>query len=251
MKSQLLCLKRGRSEMRLRHIKYFVCVGVLFILALPLSAAAQTSEACPQIRLVCMDATCCGPKFEFVVHVGDGKMTGKLTYKWSVSASRISSGQGTRSIKVDGSKLAGQALTATVEIGGLAAGCEKTFSISQTICHSPLPTYQFFDSYSDISFAAEKRVLERFARRLREAPFTRGFIYAYSGRRWRAERAKKYLVGTRGIKAERIEIVEGGSRQDSTIDLHLIPPGTIPPEPYPPAESQSLQPGKTHAPRPQ
>lgn len=229
-------LKRGRGEMRLQHIKYFVCAVVLLVLAAPLStASAQTSGSCPQIRIECMDKLCCGPIFKFVVQVGKGKMANKLTYKWSVSASRISSGQGTRSIEVDGSELAGHALTATVEIGGLPIGCQKTFSISQSFCEPALPTYEFFESYSDISYAAEKRVLERFARRLREMPSTRGLIYAYSGRRWRAERAKNYLVGTGRIKAERIEIIEGGNRQDSTIELQIIPPGMIPPEPYPPA----------------
>ena len=49
-----------------------------------------------------------------------------LTYNWSVSSGTISSGQGSLQISVAG--VAGEAVTATVEVGGVPAACPNTAS---------------------------------------------------------------------------------------------------------------------------
>jgi len=51
---------------------------------------------------------------------------GTPTYKWSVSAGSIESGQGTPSILVHTTNLWGASITATVEVGNLPAACLTT-----------------------------------------------------------------------------------------------------------------------------
>jgi hypothetical protein len=64
----------------------------------------------------------------------------EATYNWSVSAGTITSGQGTSSIVVDTTGLAGQSVTATVSLGGLDPSCSATASGTVTITAAPQPT---------------------------------------------------------------------------------------------------------------
>jgi hypothetical protein len=54
-----------------------------------------------------------------------GPLTTPPIYQWSLPAGKIISGQGTSTIGVDVSELAGQSATATVSIGGLDPGCKE------------------------------------------------------------------------------------------------------------------------------
>jgi hypothetical protein len=100
-----------------------------------------------------------------------------------------------------------------------------------------LTTSQKFDEYSSISFAQEKERLDQFAIALveqqRRESGTRGYVIAYAGRRARvdeakarAERAKRYLINERGIKAGHIITIDGGHREDLMVELYLAPHGT-------------------------
>jgi hypothetical protein len=91
--------------------------------------------------------------------------------------------------------------------------------------------------YSNISFAAEKNFLDKFAQELiRYSSINyasaRGYILAYDGKQRsvpdatsRARRAKKYLIKKHHIDADRIETRYAGYRQMLTIELYLVPPG--------------------------
>jgi hypothetical protein len=48
------------------------------------------------------------------------------TFRWSLSAGKIASGQGTPNIVVDSTGLAGSTIVATLELGGLPATCATT-----------------------------------------------------------------------------------------------------------------------------
>ncbi|HJT66320.1 MAG TPA: hypothetical protein VJ749_07700, partial [Pyrinomonadaceae bacterium] len=47
----------------------------------------------------------------------------------------------------------------------------------------------------------------------------------------RGDRAKDYLVNTRGIEAGRITVVDGGCRSDLTVQLWIVPSGATAPAP--------------------
>jgi len=89
-----------------------------------------------------------------------------------------------------------------------------------------------FDSYGAISWDLEKLRLDNFAIQLQHDSNSIGYIIVYAGRRAcvgeakdRALRAKKYLVETRRIQANRIKWIDGGYREELTTILQPVPPG--------------------------
>ena len=64
----------------------------------------------------------------FQAHVYGGDPTVKVTYTWSVSAGKISGGQGTSVITIDFSDVTRGSITATVSIGGHDPLCVNTAS---------------------------------------------------------------------------------------------------------------------------
>jgi hypothetical protein len=133
-------------------------------------------------------------------------------------------------------------VTATVELGGLDPSCSRTASCSTSVKPAnPVPTK--FDEYGDIRFNDEKARLDNYAIQLQNAPGSQGYIIAYgtcSGdglcthtscivAQKRADRAKDYLVNTRGIDAGRIMVVDGGCRSAVDVELWVVPTGATPP----------------------
>lgn len=89
-----------------------------------------------------------------------------------------------------------------------------------------------FDSYGAISWDLEKLHLDNFAIQLQHDSNSIGYIIVYAGRQAcvgeakdRALRAKKYLVETRSIQANRIKWIDGGYREELTTILQPVPPG--------------------------
>jgi hypothetical protein len=153
-----------------------------------------------------------------------------VTYNWSVSAGTISSGQGTSSITVDTAGLAGQSVTATVEVGGLAASCGRTASATTSVVAPPeAPKCTKLDEYGNIKFNDEKARLDALASALQSDPGAQAYIIGYGSCEGeglaRANRAKDYLVNTRQIDAGRITTVDGGCRAELWVQLYVCPTG--------------------------
>ena len=194
---------------------------------------------CPTVSVSCPSDVDQGAPLTFTATVnGDAN----VTYNWSVSAGTISSGQGTSSITVSTDGLGGQTVTATVELGGLDPSCSRTASCTTSVI-PPKPIIEKFDEYGDIRFNDEKARLDNYAIQLQNQPGARGYIIGYgtcSGdglcshtscivAQKRIERAKDYLVNTRGIDAGRIETIDGGCRADVAVELWVVPTGAEPP----------------------
>jgi hypothetical protein len=85
------------------------------------------------------------------------------------------------------------------------------------------------DEYGNIKFNDEKARLDAFASRLQSEAGSQGYIVGYGeceGKGLaRANRAKDYLVNTRGIDAGRITVVDGGCRAELWVQLFVCPPG--------------------------
>ena len=184
---------------------------------------------CPTVSVSCPSDVDQGSPITFSASVqGDAN----VTYNWSVSSGTITSGQGTSSITVSTDGLGGQTVTATLDLGGLDPACSKTASCTTSIrAPAPLPTK--FDEYGDIRFNDEKARLDNYAIQLQNAPGSSGYIIAYGNcagaAQARADRAKDYLVNTRGIDAGRLVTVDGGCRSDLTVELWLVPQGATAP----------------------
>ncbi len=115
--------------------------GLIVLLALSFARGILAQE-CPTISVDCpypypSDNTSITCKAQV-------SGSGKPSFKWMVSAGKITTGQGTSSITVVG---AFGGLTATVAVGGLPDGCPNEASGSIIIEH--LPKARKFDEYGD------------------------------------------------------------------------------------------------------
>ena len=205
--------------------------------------------ACPTVDVSCPDTGVAGTPVTFTANVSGGDPNVTPTFNWTVSAGTISSGQGTGSITVDTTGVTGT-ITATVDVGGYDRTC--TTSDSCTVSFPARPESRKIDEYGNIRFNDVKARLDNFAIELQNDPNAQGYIIAYGGRRGRAgeaqrraDRAKDYLVNTRGISADRIVTVDGGFREDLTVELWLVPSGATAPTASPtvdPSEVQTITP---------
>ena len=104
---------KDRSVSRSTVIRIFPCVRC-------------DPPPCPSLSVSCPSSAESKHEIEFVATVSGGDATLIPTYKWSVSAGRISSGQRTSKITLNVSALAGKSVTAKIKIGGVAKGCTGT-----------------------------------------------------------------------------------------------------------------------------
>ena len=188
---------------------------------------------CPTVAVTCADAVDQGQPITFTAGVTGGPSSVTATYNWSVSAGTISSGQGTSSITVDTAGIGGQTVTATVEVGGYDPACGKTASCSTQVKTVVPVTPTKFDEYGNIRFNDEKARLDNYAIQLQNQAGSTGYIIAYGScegeGQSRADRAKDYLVNTRGIEAGRITTLDGGCRSALSVELWVVPTGGTPP----------------------
>lgn len=180
---------------------------------------------CPTINVSCPSEVEQGQSITFSASVNGGP--GTQTYNWSVSAGTITSGQGTSTITVDTANEGGQTITATVELGGLDPICTRTGSCTTSV--KPLRVPRKFDEYGNIRFNDEKARLDNFAIQLQNEPDAQGYILAWGScdgeGQARANRARDYLVNTRGIDAGRLVTVDGGCMEQLKVELWIRPQG--------------------------
>lgn len=193
---------------------------------------------CPTITVdTPTEIICPAAKVTFTASMTGGDPNIQQTYNWTISAGRIISGQGAPTITVETAdapaSLIGEdkGITATVTLSGftaLTASCPQVASYTVRIATCCLP--RKFDEYGDIAFNDEKARLENFAIQLRNEPEALGYILMYAGKRahaneakTRLERAKNHVVNELGINAERIVTIDGGYREDLTVELWVLP----------------------------
>ena len=169
-----------------------------------------------------------------------------VKYAWAVSPSgvNITSGLGTPAITVDTTGMAGQTITADLDVndGVYDATCRQRISVPTVVDRKPeLPKNYRFDEFDSLAFDDDKARLDAFAIELQNNPDSQGYIILYQGtdrvsRRSRnadniSKRTLDYLVKVRGVDPRRIVITNGGSRPKTRYELWVIPPGAQPPVP--------------------
>lgn len=209
------------------------------------AAQARTTGGCPTIIVSCPDWGS-GPTLTFSASVAGPDPNIKPTFNWTVTAGVITGGQGTPSITVDMAGLEGRSFTATVEVGGLPSACAGSASCTINVCG--LRGAQKVSEYRDITFADEKGRLDDFAAELERDPQALGYILAYAGRRAykgeaerRGRRAKSYLVERHGLSGERVVVIDGGFREERTVELFVVPTGATPPGATPTVDPEQVQ----------
>lgn len=129
-----------------------------------------------------------------------------------------------------------------------AAGAEGTASAAP-VPPVPSPTAsRKIDEYGDIRFSDEKMRLDNFAIELLSVPAAKGYIIAYGGRRAREgearrrmERARRYVMAARKVPASRLVTIDGGHREELTVELYIIPSRTTPPQASPTVDPAEVE----------
>ena len=207
--------------------------------AQPAAPEISAAQQCPTVTVSCPDTAKENLEgaLTFTANVSGGDPNVTPTFNWTVSAGTISSGQGTSSISVDTTGIGGQTVTATVDVGGFSRECRTSNSCTTSIEKKSAPPVKFGE-YATRDLSANKAQLDKFVLALQQDPTAQGYVIAYggSGRRsatgqQRAQRARDYLVTTRGIDASRIVTLDGGQRTAGSLQLWLVPAGATPPRP--------------------
>ena len=187
---------------------------------------------CPNVAIECPDRVVVGEPLTFRSTVTGGSPAVRPIYNWTVSAGRIIDGQGTDTIHVDTTGLAGQSITATLSMGGYTLDCSANCTVQ-----FPVPVEcKKFDEFPAIAYNDEKARLDNYAIELQNDPTATAYVIVYPGQRGRpgevqrhTTRVVDYLVNSRGINAQRIVTLVGPARDVLLVELWLCPQGAKPP----------------------
>ena len=94
----------------------------------PLTVSERPQQPCPKISII-GGSTSFSRTFTFSAVVSGARVEQRLTYRWTVNAGRILSGQGTPKIEVEPQQSSMPASVA-VTVGGLDAGCPNTAQLA-------------------------------------------------------------------------------------------------------------------------
>ena len=189
---------------------------------------------CPNVTVSCPDAASENAPATFTATISGGSANINPSYNWTVSAGHITSGQGTPSITVDTTGLAGQSVRANLELGGYGMRCPASCATSIPI----VPTCRRFDEYYNIARNDEKARLDNYVIELQNEPGSHGYIFVHASSKARsgeaqarAKRISDYLVNSRGIDAGRFTITITSAQEEWLFELWICPAGATPPRP--------------------
>lgn len=189
---------------------------------------------CPTVGIACPEQVKAGQPITFTSTLSGGTGNVPAIYNWTISSGKIVSGQGTSSITVDTSGLAGQTLNAALLMSGYDEACSATCTITFPI---PLISRKF-DEFPDIARNDEKARLDNFAIELQNDPTATGYVIIYPGKRSRPGTVQThstgiidYVVNSRGIDSRRIVTLVGPRRDELMVQLWVAPQGAPAPTP--------------------
>ena len=182
---------------------------------------------------------------EIITYTADVAYSGRISlkYNWNVSPSsaRIISGLGTSTLNVDSTGLGGQRIIATLtaDDGSSIPTCAQSAQAVSIIAplEKKIIVAREFDECNNCSFDDQKARLDNLAVELQNDPTTRAYILAYGGRMSPVgqveklmSRARDYLITQRGIDASRLAVVNGGFREEDSVELWVVPSGAAAPQ---------------------
>jgi hypothetical protein len=189
---------------------------------------------CPNVEIICPTNIVIDQPLTFSSNVGATPGVTPI-YNWSVSAGSIIEGQGTPTIKVDTTGLAGQTIKATLSMGGYTLDCSASCAVSIPV---PEAKCRKFDEFPDISRNDEKARLDNYGVELQNDPTSTAYVVVHPGRSGKPGDVQKhttrivdYLVNSRGIDAHRVVTLVGGARDELMVELWSCPQGATPPNP--------------------
>jgi hypothetical protein len=196
---------------------------------------------------------------EIITYTADVAYSGTagLRYTWKVtpSSARIISGLGTPTLNVDSTGLGSQRITATLiaDDGSSDPACAQSAQAVSIIAplEKKIIVAQEFDECNSCSLDDQKARLDNLAVELQNDPSTRAYILAYGGRMSPLRhvdklmsRTRDYLITQRGIDASRLEVINGGFREEDSVELWIVPSGAAAPRATPTVQAGEVNPGK-------
>ena len=191
---------------------------------------------CPTIEIVCPNNIGIDQPITFTSRATGGTPSIQPVYNWTVSAGTIIEGQGTDTIKVNTTGLAGQTIRAFLTMPGYgtlacAADCGVSIPVPRIVSRK-------FDEFPDIQRNDEKARLDNFVIELQNDPSATAYVLIYPGRgskrgdvQHHASRIVDYMVNSRGIDETRIVTLVGSARNELFVELWITPRGATPPNP--------------------
>src|SRR5687767_2273775 len=191
---------------------------------------------CPTIEIVCPTNIGIDQPLTFTSRATGGTASIAPVYNWTISAGNIIEGQGTNTIKVDTTGLAGQTVRASLSMPGYgtltcAADCGVSIPVPRIVSRK-------FDEFPDIQRNDEKARLDNLVIELQNDPTATAYVVIYPGRdskrgdvQHHASRIVEYMVNSRGIDQRRIVTLVGSARNELFVQLWLTPQGATPPNP--------------------
>ncbi|HJP91083.1 MAG TPA: hypothetical protein VJ875_03955 [Pyrinomonadaceae bacterium] len=197
---------------------------------------AVVQPVCPAIEIVCPTNVGVDQPLTFSSRASGGIPANvSPVYNWTVSAGTIIAGQGTDTIKVDTTGLAGQTVRASLSMGGYNLECAADCAVSIPV---PKVNNRKFDEFPDISRNDEKARLDNFGIELQNDPTATAYVIVYPGKSGKpgevqhhASRIVEYLVNSRQLDQRRIVTLVGPARDHLFVELWITPQGATPPNP--------------------
>lgn len=209
--------------------------GAVDRLTLSTPEPRRPTDSCPTVTVSCpTECVGFGEEFQVFGSVSGGYPNQKINYQWKVSAGKIVSGQGTSVITIENHDEGYATTTLTVGEETVGPECNKTASCTLIICDRPMA--HKFDSYGALKRATEVQRLDQFVIELKNSPSAQGYVIGYGQAGGyptkitaRLRRIEEYLIGKRGIDGGRIVSIDGGTRDQFTVELWIVPSGANPP----------------------
>lgn len=168
-----------------------------------------------------------------------------LTYRWKVSpeSAVITSGLGTPSITVDTKGVGTQTITAELDVTDdvYGATCMQKNSVATGVEIQKKPEPFRFDMFESKSFDDDKARFDNYVIQVQSVPDSQAYIIMYQGTDAASvkrgdvdklsKRALDYLVRAKGLDPSRIMVTKWGTKEKTTYELWIIPPGAQPPVP--------------------
>lgn len=197
---------------------------------------AAVRPVCPAIEIVCPTTVALNEPLTFSSRYSGGVPANvSPVYNWTVSAGTIIEGQGTSTIKVDTTGLAGQTVRASLSMSGYTLECSADCAVNMPVLK--IVDYKF-DEFPDISRNDEKARLDNFAIALQNDPTATGHVIIYPGKSGKrgevqqhASRIVDYLVNSRRLDQHRIVTLVGKPKDELSVQLWITPQGATPPTP--------------------
>ena len=199
------------------------------------NACAPVRPVCPAIEVSCPTPAGVDQPLTFTSKYTGGTPGTSPVYNWTVSAGTITEGQGTDTIKVDTTGLAGQTIHASLSLGGYNLECAADCAVALPV---PKLISRRFDEFPDITRNDEKARLDNFGIELQNDPTATAYVIVYPGKsvkrgevQHHAGRIVDYLVNSRGLDQRRIVTLVGPARDELFVELWVTPQGATPPNP--------------------